>query len=60
MIIYTKIIEKKDWGIHMMDLDQTKMKNLIEQYEKIGEFLKFLDKEEKDNIKLGEENGRDN
>ena len=47
MIIYTKIIEKKDWGIHMMDLDQTKMENLIEQ-------------EEKDNIKLGEENGRDN
>ncbi len=44
----------------MMDLDQTKMENLIEQYEKIGEFLKFLDKEEKDNIKLGEENGRDN
>ena len=60
MIIYTKIIEKKDWGIHMMDLDQTKMENLIEQYEKIGEFLKFLDKEEKDIIKLGEENGRDN
>lgn len=44
----------------MMDLDQTKMENLIEKYEKIGEFLKFLDKEEKDNIKLGEENGRDN
>ena len=35
MIIYTKIIEKKDWGIHMMDLDQTKMENLIEQYEKL-------------------------
>ena len=52
MIIYTKIIEKKDWGIHMMDLDQTKMENLIEQYEKIGEFLKFLDKEEKDNITI--------
>ena len=40
-----------------MDSNQTELNELIEQYTKIDAFLKFLKKEEEDNLKLGEENG---
>ena len=39
-----------------MNFNQTESKDLIELYDKINAFIKFLDKEEKDAEKLGELN----
>lgn len=39
-----------------MDFNQTESEELIEIYNKINAFIKFLDKEEKDAEKLGESN----
>ncbi|MGN1299733.1 MAG: hypothetical protein ACI4VC_00070 [Clostridia bacterium] len=39
-----------------MNFNQTESKDLIELYDKINAFIKFLDKEEKDAEKLGESN----
>ena len=39
-----------------MDESQKRINDLIEQYTSIDTFLKNLDKEEKESLKLGEEN----
>lgn len=39
-----------------MDESQKRINDLIEQYTSIDTFLKHLDKEEKESLKLGEEN----
>lgn len=39
-----------------MNFNQTESKDLIELYDKINAFIKFLDKEEKDAEKIGESN----
>ena len=43
-------------GLFVMDENQKKINDLIEQYTSIDTFLKYLDKEEKESLKLGEEN----
>ncbi len=39
-----------------MELNQTESKELLELYNKINSFINFLEKEEKDSMKLGESN----
>lgn len=39
-----------------MDFNKMKSSDLLEIYESIDNFLKFLDKEQKDNEKLGDTN----
>lgn len=39
-----------------MEFNQIESEELVEMYNKVGAFVKFLDKEEKDAEKLGESN----
>ena len=39
-----------------MNYNQVETKELVELYDKINSFIKFLDKEEKDAEKIGESN----
>lgn len=43
-------------GLFVMDESKKRINDLIEQYTSIDTFLKYLDKEEKESLKLGEEN----
>lgn len=55
--LFFVVIRLAQWEDCMqMSLNQTESEELIELYNKINAFIKFLDKEEKDAEKLGESN----
>ena len=47
------VLRLTQWEVYLL---WTKTNDLIEQYTSIDTFLKYLDKEEKESLKLGEEN----